>query len=184
MGCWDDSTSTRGPCWKTDLPVVVQNYNHARSKIAGAVHGFVGHSSRNGSISDDGDAVVLSLIKKRLGNTHSLCGRDRCCRMTSSKRIVFAFLPFAESGNPAQLSKPRHFVSSARQYLVRIALMCYIPDYVVLWHIKHIVESHRQLCDTQGGTEVTSRFRNGFQNFPSYFVRKLSPQERTLCVST
>jgi hypothetical protein len=48
-----------------------------------------------------------------------------------------------------------------------------IPNDIVVWHVKDIMEGNRQLIHAQRGTQVTPRFGNGLEYFPSQFVGEL-----------
>ena len=49
---------TRGKRGAAHLSVLIQDDNHARVQVGGTVHGLPRHTSRNGTIADDSDAVI------------------------------------------------------------------------------------------------------------------------------
>ena len=173
LGCWNCASSAGCSGGETDLSVVVEDDNHAGTQVPGTVHGFVGHSSGNGSVSDDGDAIVATLVQQLLGDTHSLRSRDGGRRVSRSERVVFTLLALAESRDTAKLSKGWEFVLSSGEDLVGVALMRNIPDNVVFGHVKHIVQGDRQLVHAKRRTQVTSSFRHRFECVPSELVCKL-----------
>mmetsp|Transcript_56491 Transcript_56491/g.158506 ORF Transcript_56491/g.158506 Transcript_56491/m.158506 type:complete len:315 (-) Transcript_56491:616-1560(-) len=93
----DGTTSTGSSCRKTDLTVVVQDHNHPGSKVSCTIHCFVSHATRDSPVPNDRHTVVFSFVEQRLGNTHTLCGRNGCCGMPGSKGVIFTFFSLAKS---------------------------------------------------------------------------------------
>mmetsp|Transcript_5954 Transcript_5954/g.14411 ORF Transcript_5954/g.14411 Transcript_5954/m.14411 type:complete len:580 (-) Transcript_5954:153-1892(-) len=162
--------SSRG---QTDLSVVVEYDNHSRLQISGRVHGLVGHSSGNSSVSNHGHAIVFALVEDALGNGHALCRTDGRGRMAGTKGIVLALFALAKSRKSAQLPQSGKPIPAARQNLVGIALVGNVPNDIVRGHVKDIVQSDREFGHSQTRGQVTSRFGDTFQNFPSQFVCQL-----------
>jgi hypothetical protein len=53
---------------------------------------------------------------------------------------------------------------------MRIALMGYIPYDVVFGHIEYVMEGDGEFDNAETGGEVSTCFRDGFDEFPSEFV--------------
>ena len=93
--------------------------------------------------------------------------------MASSKWIVDALATLAESRYSSQLAKASHGLSSSSQNLVGVALMRYIPNDIVFWHVEYVVKGYSEFIDSEWGWKVTSGFRHWLQGFPSQFIGKL-----------
>mmetsp|Transcript_20625 Transcript_20625/g.44893 ORF Transcript_20625/g.44893 Transcript_20625/m.44893 type:complete len:251 (+) Transcript_20625:1572-2324(+) len=135
----DGSASTGCSGGKTDLTIVIQYDNHSGLQISRTIHGFVGHSSGNGTISNDSHAIVLSFVQDAFGNTHSLRSRNGRRGMAGAERIVFTFFSFAKSGDTIQLTEGGESVPSSGQNLVGVTLMGHIPNNIVVRHVEYIV---------------------------------------------
>ena len=61
----EPARSTRIALQKTYLLVVIQNDNHVLVKETSMVHGFIRHSARNSAISNDRNAVILSVLQQQ-----------------------------------------------------------------------------------------------------------------------
>jgi hypothetical protein len=93
--------------------------------------------------------------------------------VTGAEGIVFAFFSFAKAGESTQLTEGRESVPASGQNLVGVALMGNVPNNIVRGHVKDVMQGHRELCHSQGGTQVTSRLGNVFYNLPSELVGQL-----------
>ena len=62
--------------------------------------------------------------------------------MSTDKRVVFAFVRGGEWADAAQFAVGIELVASARQDLVSVSLMTYVPDNAVFGRIVNIVESY------------------------------------------
>ena len=87
--------------------------------------------------------------------------------MADSERIMFRLATLRKTGNPLVLPLGMKAVATTGKNLVGICLMTDVPDYVVTWRIKAVVQSDRQFDRSEVGAEVTARGRNRFQQeFP------------------
>jgi hypothetical protein len=64
-----------------------------------------------------------------------------------------------------------------------VALMGYIPDNIIFWHIKDVVKGHSKLDHTQRRTQMTASFGYRFKDFPFEFICKLEKEERVRDIS-
>mmetsp|Transcript_16109 Transcript_16109/g.44588 ORF Transcript_16109/g.44588 Transcript_16109/m.44588 type:complete len:217 (+) Transcript_16109:1966-2616(+) len=149
LGCWDGTSGTGCSGGKTDLTIIVQYHDHSGLQITSTVHGFVGHPSRDRTISDDSNAVVLSLVQNALCNAHSLRRRNGGGRVPRTERIVFTFFPFAESRETTQLTECWESVPSSSQNLVWVALMGNVPNNIVVGHVKNVMKGNRKFSYPQ-----------------------------------
>ena len=169
----DDTTGTLRSRGETDLSVVIEDDDHAVLEITGTVHGLEGHTTRDGTIADDGNVVVLALVEHGLTDRHALSGGDTGGGMAGTEGIVFGFLALAETGNATELTELFESVASPGQHLVRVALMTDVPDDVVVGHVKDVVQGDGQLDDAEGRTEMAAGFGNGLDDLPPELVGEL-----------
>jgi hypothetical protein len=48
-----------------------------------------------------------------------------------------------------------------------VTLVRDVPDNVIFWHIKDVMECNGKLIDSERGGKVTASFGNGLECFPS-----------------
>ncbi len=87
--------------------------------------------------------------------------------MRRTERIVVAFGPLGEAGQPATGAEGANAIAAAGQDLVRIGLMADVPDQTVARGVEHIVQRRRQFDDAEAGAEMPARDRDGIDGILS-----------------
>src|SRR5262249_20626874 len=77
--------------------------------------------------------------------------------MSSAEWVVDTFSALGESGKASALPQGPDAITPARENLVRIGLMTYIPNQLVAGSIEYIVQGDREFHDTQTGPKVPTR---------------------------
>mmetsp|Transcript_32147 Transcript_32147/g.73961 ORF Transcript_32147/g.73961 Transcript_32147/m.73961 type:complete len:204 (-) Transcript_32147:163-774(-) len=93
--------------------------------------------------------------------------------MSRAERIELRLPPFAETADAVRLTQRGKPLATARQNLMRITLVRHVPNDLILGHVEHVVQRHRQFDHSQTGAQVTARLRHVFQHFPAQLVRQL-----------
>ena len=76
--------------------------------------------------------------------------------MTHAEGIVLTLCSTGKRGQTPALTHAEHFVPTPRQYFVGIGLVSHIPDQFVPGGIEHVVDSDRELDDTETGAQVAT----------------------------
>ena len=84
------------------LLVVVQNHDHVGVEEPGVVHRLVGHSAGDGSVADDGDAVVLAALEVA-ADGHSQGRGDGRRRVSRAEGVVLGLGSVGEAREAASL---------------------------------------------------------------------------------
>mmetsp|Transcript_13490 Transcript_13490/g.21017 ORF Transcript_13490/g.21017 Transcript_13490/m.21017 type:complete len:286 (+) Transcript_13490:2606-3463(+) len=173
LTCWFDTSCTLCSSRKTDLTIIIQNHNHTRAQVSRIVHGLVGHTTGDGSVTNHCNTIILSFVEGGLGHRHALRGTDGCGGVSSTEGIIFGFLTFAKSRHTIELTQRRESITTASEHFVGVALMSNVPDDVILGHIEDVVESSCKFNNTERGGEVTTSFRDSLDDLPTELVGKL-----------
>ena len=94
--------------------------------------------------------------------------------MRRTERIVFTLGALGEARQATPLAQRMDPVSPARQNLVRITLMTYVPDQNVPRRVEHIVDCCRKLHHTQTRTKMTACLRDRVHRRVAQLVRQLT----------
>ncbi len=81
--------------------------------------------------------------------------------MSGAERIVVAFSPLGESGQPAASAQSANAVAPTGQDLVRVGLMADVPDQAIARGVENVVQGGRQLDDAEAGAKVSAGDRDG-----------------------
>mmetsp|Transcript_15157 Transcript_15157/g.23484 ORF Transcript_15157/g.23484 Transcript_15157/m.23484 type:complete len:244 (+) Transcript_15157:2606-3337(+) len=173
LTCWFDTSCTLCSSGKTDLPIIIQNNNHSRTQVSRIVHGLVCHTTGNGSVSNNRNTIIPSFVEGGLGHRHALRGTDGCGGVSSTEGIIFRLLTFAKSRNTIELTQRRESITTASEHFVGVALMCNVPDDVILGHIEDVVKSSCKFNNTERGGKVSTSFRDSLDNLPAELVGEL-----------
>ena len=68
--------------------------------------------------------------------------------MANAEIVIFRFATFGETGQAAVLAHGVHTVAAAGEHFVRIALVAYVPNQVIIRRVIHIMQCHSQLHRT------------------------------------
>ena len=93
--------------------------------------------------------------------------------MRGAERIVIAFGPLGETGQPAPGAQRANAIAPAGQDLVRIGLMADVPDQAIARSVEHIVQGGRQLDDAEAGAEMAACDRDRIDGFLTQLVGDL-----------
>ena len=160
--------------WGDRHLVVVQDHDQLRAHCAGVVHRLVGHARRHRAVADHRDHVAVLLTLQVAAHRETQARRDRGRGMRRTERIVFTLGALGEARQATPLAQRMDPVPPARQNLVRITLMTYVPDQNVPRRVKHIVDCCRKLHHTQTRTKVTARLRDRVHRRLAQLVRQLT----------
>ena len=114
--------------------VVVEDNQQVVGRRRGVVQSFKGQSARHGSVADDGHH--LSVL---VGHRHAQSCRYGVGGMAAGERVVLALFGRGERSDAAQLAVRREPFAAARQYLVAVSLVAYVPYDAVFGRIINIV---------------------------------------------
>lgn len=85
--------------------------------------------------------------------------------MSYSESIVFTLTPFRKTRNTTLRPIGVKYLSTTSDDLVSIRLMPHIPDELIIWSVKNIMQSDRQFYHSQTRSEVTiSNLRNNIDD--------------------
>ena len=154
--------------------VVVQDHDQLRAHRAGIVHRLVGHARRHRAVADHRDHVAVLLALQVAAHRETQARRDRGRGMRRTERIVFTLGALGEARQATPLAQRMDPVSPARQNLVRITLMTYVPDQNVPRRVEDIVDRRRQLHHTQTRAKVTACLRDRVHRRVAQLVRQLT----------
>ncbi len=152
--------------------VVVENDDQAGVHRAGIVHGFIGHAGRHRTVTDHGDNIILAAGEVARHGHAERCG-DRGGGVRRTERIVIAFGPLGEAGQPAAGAQGANAIAAAGQDLVRIGLMADVPDQTVARGVEHVVQRRGQFDDAEAGAEMPARDRDGIDGLLAQFIGDL-----------
>ena len=76
--------------------------------------------------------------------------------MASAKRVVVALLTLAKTRYSVLLADRMHARAPPSENLVGVALVRYIPNYLVNGSVENVVEGHGQLHYSKGGTQMAT----------------------------
>ena len=89
--------------------------------------------------------------------------------MSCYKSVIDTFLAFWKTGKSAFLPQGGKLIFSSGQQFVRIALMPYIPDNLVLRAVKNTVKCNRQFHCSQIRRQMSATFCGGLdQCLPNF----------------
>ena len=94
--------------------------------------------------------------------------------MPRAKAIVFALRSLCESADTARKAQGVHFVKSACEHLVNVALMSNVENDMVVRRVENSVYRHSQLNHAKIGSKMTSVLRNSLYKLGAYLLRKLT----------
>ena len=142
--------------------IIIQNNNQSGMVSAGIIHGFIRQTACHGTIPNDSNHMFLT--------THQVscfcqtqCCRNRCGAVSCRKGITITFIGFWEAAETIQLTQGVKTVFSARQNLMDICLMAYIPYDFIRREVKTIFQSHRQFHHAQIRRQMTAGLGNLLQ---------------------
>lgn len=75
--------------------------------------------------------------------------------MSHTKCVIFTFASFWKTRDTALRPIRVKYISATSQNLVSIGLMPHIPDELIIWRVKYIMQRDRQLHHSQTRSEVT-----------------------------
>ena len=113
-----------------------------------------GHSGRHGAVANDGDDVVV-LAAQIARRGHARGRRDRRAGVPRPEEIVRALVPVGEPREALVLADGVHLPAPARDHLVDVHLMAYVPEHAVPGRIELAVKRERQLDDAEIRGEVS-----------------------------
>src|SRR5579883_1681466 len=93
--------------------------------------------------------------------------------MACPEDIIRAFITPQIAGKTTELTYGMETVSSSRQKLMHISLVPNIPDQQVVWGIENVVQRHRQFNHAQVWGQVTTFYRDLFDDLTSNFFSQL-----------
>ena len=112
--------------------VVVQYHDQWCIDIAGVVQCLIGHAAGEGTIADDSDRVAAFRLRlELLGDTHSESRRDTGAGVTGTEGIVLALIAAEKAAHSTFLAEDTEAIYPARQHLVGVGLVSYVPNQLV-----------------------------------------------------
>ena len=82
--------------------------------------------------------------------------------MPRAVQVVRRFIDPKESRQASVLSNAWKLFAPAGEYFVDIALVAYIPDYLIVGNIINFMERDGKFDDTEGGSEMAAGFGDAF----------------------
>src|SRR5258707_1215770 len=104
------------------------------------------------AVDGHGPAPLFAL---RCCDGHAQCRADRRAGVSDSESVVFALGARRKWGEALVLLDGVEPVPPARQHLVRVSLMAYVPDKSVIGSIEHIVQGYREFYRAQARGKMT-----------------------------
>ena len=135
--------------------IIVEDNDKITFQSACIVQCLVCHSSGHRTVSDDRNHTVGSALKFSCRHISKSCG-NRSRTMPCIKGITFTLFSFWKSTHSPVFSQFIKPCFSPRQQLMRVSLMSYVPDQLILWKIKDKMKCHRQFHNPQIRCQVTS----------------------------
>ena len=77
------------------------------------------------------------------------------------------------ASGPAAAAPAADAVPAPREDFVRVGLVAHVKNDLVLRSVKHVVQRHRQLNDTQRGPEMSSRARHRVDSLRAQLLTEL-----------
>ena len=93
--------------------------------------------------------------------------------MRGAERIIFAFRPLGETGQPAAGPQCANPVAAAGQDFVRISLVSNVPDQLVRRRVEHVMQRDGKLDNAQARAEMAAGHGDGGDRFSTQLVRDL-----------
>ena len=94
--------------------------------------------------------------------------------MPNSKSIIFAFKSVRETTYAFVFSVGMENITSASQYLMSVCLVANVPNNLVKWCIKCIVQGNGQLNNSKTGTKMPWIRANNINDIGFYLFLKIS----------
>ena len=149
--------------------VVVEHHNEVFSQRRRVVEPLEGLSAAKRAIAKHRDHVVaLSQKVARLGQ--AACEAHGLRGVPSSEQVVFALAGIGKARILVVVRRIGIGTLATREHLVRIALVRDVEHELVCGKVKHVVQCHGCLHESQIGAQVTARYRNGVYQSAAGFV--------------
>mmetsp|Transcript_28312 Transcript_28312/g.52707 ORF Transcript_28312/g.52707 Transcript_28312/m.52707 type:complete len:531 (+) Transcript_28312:1773-3365(+) len=152
--------------------VVVEDHEQAAAFVARIVQRLIGHAGRNRAIANHSDRIARGHAHVA-AHRESQSGRNGGRGMGRTEGIEIALRPLGEPAQAVLLAQCAHAVATARQYLMRIALVTHVPDQLVARRIKHRVNANSQFNHSQRRTKVPARAAHRLNHIAAQLMRNL-----------
>ena len=151
--------------------IVVQDYKQV-VQMLDVVHALVDHAAGKGTITNHCHNKPL-LMMQLFGPCHANCKRKGCVAMPGNECIVHTFVRVWKSGNAVQLTKLLKLSAPSCKDLMGVALMAHIEYDLILRGLQHAVQCHCKLYHTKVRRQMSTGFRDVFQQKAADFLTKL-----------
>ena len=135
--------------------VVIQNDHHGLLAVGRIIQTFVGHAAGNSTVTDQRNHLII-LVKHGSGSCHTQSNGDRTGSMASYKCIGITFTRLGKAGKAIKLPQRTKGISPSGKQLVDIGLVSHIKNKTVLCRIINGFQGHRQLHNSQVGSQMTA----------------------------
>ena len=151
--------------------VVVQDHKQV-VQMLDIVHALVDHTTGKGAIADHCHNKPL-LVMQLFGPCHADSKRKGRVAMPGNECIVHTFVRVWKSRNAVQLTKLIELPAPSCKDLMGVALMAHIEHDLILRSLQHTVQCHRKLYHTKVRRQMSTGFRDVFQQKAANFLTKL-----------
>ena len=149
-GCQINEILGESALERVDRHVVVVEHNQQVVLIhRGVVQSLESQTAGHRPVADDSYDVLVS------ADIHAQRSGNRVAGMSCDEGVVLALCGVGEGREPFELSVCMKTVPSTREDLMRVSLMTYVPNELVLRGVEHIMEGYRQLDSTQRRSQMT-----------------------------
>ena len=113
-------------------------------------------TTRQRPVPDDGDGIAVGDARQGVRRCKAECSGDGGGGVPHVKRVKLTLLVSRKAGEPARRTERIEPIGAPGHEFMHIALMPDVPDQLILWKIKHIMQSKSQLHHTQIGCQMAA----------------------------
>ena len=152
--------------------VVIEHHDQRQTGLSGIVHGLIGHTAGERTVTDDADGAGIA-ARKLFGPGHAQRHRHRRGCVARNGTIIGTFGRAQKTADPTELPKGVKSILPPGEHLVHIALVSHVEKDIIFGRIKNTVQSDRDLHHAQIGCQMSAGFGHGFhQKLPNLAAQR------------